>query len=214
MRQQIVAVAVVLFGVISNAHAGNITYALLDFPSSQLDGDDGTPWHMSGHITTDGSLGLIDINPPVTGSAFVEGELTFSNASHGVVYTCPIESIAGSLQQPGLEATTTTLSVPYGMLIGFGYGGYDGDDISIEYNNFQGDGWAYYTGTIFPWVEAKHRWFQQYWESSKTTALGGIPNGDAWLIATAVPEPSSLALLGIATASLLAYAWRRQRRAA
>jgi hypothetical protein len=42
-------------------------------------------------------------------------------------------------------------------------------------------------------------------------SLGGDSNNDGTIFSVTVPEPSTLALLGIGAVSLLAYAWRRPK---
>ncbi len=50
--------------------------------------------------------------------------------------------------------------------------------------------------------------------ASSFTPLGGIPDGTTLQPGQAVPEPSTLALLGAGGIGLLGYVWRRRRRSA
>ncbi len=225
-------VAVVLFT--NQATADPMTYSFVNYPDGQ-----GGYTTLSGTITTDGTLGTINSSNILSITISLTLSPNYPSIGYpiaGTTYTATNPPTSSGDNIESLVATTTSLSLPFGNLFGINsyptgavgpwvywvsgavYGSSPGplnpygenQDVyeagvkpsadSGDANVLWNDIWA--TGSV-PWVEPGCTVGPQEWG-----------DGQPVTIATAVPEPSTLVLLGIGAVSLLAYAWRRRRRTA
>jgi len=199
-RLAITSVVVVALVCLGSPSRGDITYSMANY-SDIYNG-----CTVSGYITTDGHTGiltyqdikswLITIDPP-------EG-------SDPTIYVQANENPTNSWVDPAsvFEATTQNLSVTgtltdpvNGIYEYLGFGN-NTDDSGIEWDTT----WLNGTVAELPTTPGNHgiSWIAP-WPQPPETGVG--------VIATAVPEPSSLILLAIGAISLLGYCWRRRRAA-
>ncbi len=175
-----------LIGFSSIGHSGTITYAIQNYP------DDQGGYNVSGSITTDGTIG----NLTASNVLFWTWTITSPNGS---VETHSSNEPFAFLQSQGVVASSSEITIGTDPAIPGGYSnGFEmsyfppvgasgsftlayvreGDD-SSSFNHYFGGNY------ISPdWL-------------SSNPSMGGT---DPWVIASAVPEPSSIALMGFAAA--------------
>ena len=198
----------VLLATISNAR-GDI-YNFVDYPAYETDIATGTTDTLSGDIITDGATGSL------TAADIVGGSYTIQTATYGSI-TSPISP--GSFGLIGtLWATHTSLTIPAPTNQGVTNqllfedqnlppGPYSGGTTLLEYYRSTAavsndEFWATYNNGG-NWLAG--------WANTEQYPNLILGTADSWVIATAVPEPSTLALFGVGAIGLLAYAWRRRR---
>jgi len=137
---------------------------------------------------------------------------TLTITGPGVTITTPVTpgfSFAYSAYYGGLQFTPTTVTLLAGNSLRFeALDGFDSFLNLYWYNQFP----AYpgYHSLSFGDGNGSISEVAQFTQSAVD-----LPSaGSDMLIATVVPEPSTLVLLGIGAVSLLAYAWRKRRRTA
>ena len=229
---------ILLLSGVSQTMAASRTYALQDYPGSQLDDSTGEGFslgidHISGTIITDGVTGtlgradILSVTYQVTdwlGNTYTISSPTLFSPG----------TVGGS---PQLFATATDLSVPIGCSFGLSYGppgnpsapgicsgGTLGWERTNGYDLYYGQWWggslassAGYPNTIVisnfvatPSADQADGWSPISPLTGPNTIEGSNSDGDAWVIAT-VPEPSTLVLLGSALMGLGVFYLRRHR---
>ena len=188
--------AAVLLTSVSTARAENITYNLVDYPADEADGINGGTDTISGTIITDGTLGYLTTNGPV--SQIIGGSLTF--AAPGVTTEGQLAFDYETVYTPGsaLYATPTQLIVGMATVLTLEYQTTSGPGTD-SYLTYNADSY-YYAGRIetggsgllasffaSPPVNIVTASYPYQWNNSV--------NINGWVIATAVPEPGTLALL-------------------
>jgi hypothetical protein len=174
----IVAGTVALLQV-APSYADPITYNLVNYPTEQ------NGWTLSGTITTDGTLGIIQIESFQAATwTITKGDESYTSVAELEIPNTAIDILATSTDlrlHPTLDTTMLALSSNANFTL-------------IEWTK------GFYIGETPEWVEA--------WESPSSPSAF-VQNH--YIIASTVPEPSTLALLSASALCLLAYAWRRMR---
>ncbi len=203
-----------LVGIIlaSDARAGIFTYNIADYPAYESDPSTGGTDTISGTIITDSNSGLLatanimggnftiqnptygDVTVPISGNVTITGSVTATPDS----LTLAIPS-AGSVNEIEISAQISSAGVfSDGFLV-------------MEYRRTN-----YPSGTLTPYdiyqltcspvAGTQSIDFGALTIDPNRLSLGGV---DQWLIATEVPEPSTLTLLIAGAVGLFGYAWRR-----
>jgi hypothetical protein len=172
VNRVIAALALVLLASI--AHAGNITYNLVNYPADQ----DG--FSLSGQITTDGMVGTL------SGTDVQSWSVTLRKADTSFAY----DNHSGYLREfTGVSATNDQLLLLPGLSNRLHLVGTAIPNLTsvVAYNNYNAPASGHpslYTGTAVPFKS-------DGWATMNPKMNGSEP----WIIAQAVPEPSTLFLL-------------------
>ncbi len=197
--------SVVVLAFVSNALAATYTYNIVDYPAYEADTFTGGTDTISGKLITDsdsGSLGAAD---------FVGGYYSITNPLYGTLTTPVLNNtvLEGSviatpseiiILAPASSSAMNFLAFEHNFgslaeldyLRNYAYNGADGFGFEAEWGP-DGDYSANFgASSIYP----------------NLLSLGGT---DPWVIATAVPEPSTLTLLAAALLGLGVVYLRRRR---
>ena len=68
-----------------------------------------------------------------------------------------------------------------------------------------------YSLTAYPFIDGGYV-LENPWYTLTAAQIGDPDPADPWIIATAVPEPSSVVLLGLASIGLIGLTWRRRNK--
>ncbi|MBN1910820.1 MAG: PEP-CTERM sorting domain-containing protein [Pirellulales bacterium] len=191
-------VAVVAFSLVASASitvAENITYDLESYPDWQ------SGYSLTGTITTNGTTGTLGYTDIVSASIVVsDGTTVYENLSPNEIYG--VQNLSATATGLYLPLWTLSASFPSFSVGSTGYG-----LPRLQYTYFDHFGGVYSgyrcdvpisTGLNVLWATPNGY--------SNPLQLDGSP----WLIATAVPEPSSLCLLGIGAIGLMIFVWRKR----
>jgi PEP-CTERM motif len=187
-----IAGLVLMFGILSEASAGSITYNIVDMPADQ------NGFTTSGTITTDGVIGNL------ANSDITSWSVTISQGGTSETFTTgdggPIVNILNNL-----VATASEINVP------------PADNFAVA-NDFEllsvPPG-----GMIIDeirWVNSPQPIYMAQVNFSSPPAWNTSPPvaGTNWVIATAVPEPSTLTMFGVAVTCVAGVLGRRASRRA
>lgn len=208
MKSKTFVMVAFLLAAITTARAEVITYAVVDYPNSQV-GD--LPYTGAQHVR--GSTITIDTGATeLTGTgiaipfsditaATLDLQTTLGDGIYPVNLSPPVSSslnLMASTSELYLTGSTGYLTLQSGpsglpLLTGLYYSISSGVG---EYSGELSGGIAFFYDSV-----------TASGPSLQNDTIGNSP----MLIATVVPEPSAFVLLGIATISLLAYAWRRRK---
>jgi PEP-CTERM motif len=174
--------------------AGQITYAIQNYPADQ------NGYTLSGSITTDGNLGTLSTSDIVAWTWTISGPggppLTGSGAP-GEAFADFLIATSQQLVLPQYQSTDAYLSLVEES------GSQEGNRVNWERSSIaSGQAPEYFASLTSPPTDL--------WD----TLNPGMGGTDPWVIAVAaaVPEPSSVVLLGLGIAGLLTRAGRRFNR--
>jgi hypothetical protein len=189
-----IAGLVLAFGIFGEASAGSITYDILDMPADQ------NGFAVSGTITTDGVIGNL------ANSDITSWSVTISQAGISETFTSgdggPIVNILNNL-----VATASEIYVPPAANFAVAN---DFELLSVP------PGGMITIIDEIRWVNSPQPIYMAQVNFSAPPAWNTAPSvaGTNWVIATAVPEPSALTMLGIAATCLAGVIRRRASRRA
>ena len=187
-RILVVLVAAFLLASASIAPAANITYAIVDYPTSQSDLSGGGIDHISGSITTDGVLGTLSTQD------FLSASYTITTPLGSQYYT--VNSLYAPLSGVVASPTSITIQPGAGLFL-------DSLTSSGSTELWYGNGYGGLKPEYFADYAAYGSQPQRIWDDTATSeAPPGIMSSSSWVAATAVPEPATLALLGAALLAL------------
>jgi len=186
-----------LSACVTVAQGSDITYNIVNYPANQFNGYSTDT--ISGTIITDGTIG------PLTAANLIGGTFSLDDGQGN--------SIAGPAKfgfAIDLQASPTQLLLDLNPASYFDINATQPDlswSARVVYTNYPGGG--EYDGGFFS--KPPLLLIDSYFNSSPVpTTPGSIRANADWVIAT-VPEPSTLALLGIGAICLAAYRRRRRR---
>ena len=178
--------AVALLAAASNVAGRDITYDFVDYPLSQIDSTTGRKDHVSGQVTTDGTLGVYAWNSPDV----ISLSFTLTTAL-GATYPVPDAISWDNMQDfPLFTATSSELLVPEG----------EGLQMSnppamnytiIEINWDRQPGLtSSYSAFEYPVVNGSGSGEDMFFSyPASTSQAGNIGCNDPWVIATAQAGP-------------------------
>ena len=194
-----------------------ITYTIVDQGATYQNG-----WTLDGTITTDGTIGDLSQSNLLSGTLTLSSPLYGSYTATGITFTLQTHGSG-----PAMEATATplTLLLPCSDPHSGSFSMTGSDGVGVDWLNPLTSESGYpiygYDG-IAPVTEPDWRpgiaW-DSVWSTDPIGGYGGPPPPalgptESWVIATVVPEPSTIVLLGIGAISMLVFAWRRRTRTA
>jgi hypothetical protein len=171
--------------------AGQITYNIQDYPADQVDGS-GVTHHVSGTITTDGTIGTLTVSDILSWVVTFDGTDTYRST----------DPLALPPRVSGLEASSVNLTVPSGEYFDM-----------LTSSPLGANQLAWYNNVSYNVYQANFYNVLLWYDRPSPSSLGGNPYVIAVAQSTAVPEPSSLAIAGLASVCGIAYGLARKRRA-
>jgi hypothetical protein len=204
MKRSALMVVGLLLVCVTQTRGGNIVYNIVDHP--ELEGG----YHISGTITTDGTLGIINT------SNILSWQFTMYNGQYS--YSLSSNDAGSAVLYAEVDATTSSLFIPYPYDPNLISGGYPTPALVLLSNNRPNGLTPIYE--IGYGVEGSPNGYvpvEVYGGQTDTRTLWSlaIPYSSvtqSFLIASNVPEPSSIASAGSAVFLLsLAAAWRRRQ---
>jgi hypothetical protein len=187
-----IAGLVLMFGIFSEASAGSITYNIVDMPADQ------NGFTTSGTITTDGVIGNL------ANSDITSWSVTISQGGTSETFTSgdggPIVNILNNL-----VATASEIYVPPAANFAVAN---DFELLSVPPGGMIID--------EIRWVNSPQPIYMAQVNFSSPPAWNTSPPvaGTNWVIATAVPEPSTLTMFGVAVTCVAGVLGRRASRRA
>ena len=183
-----VMTTLLLMGVSGLASAGPITYDLASYADYQ------NGYTLSGTITTDGTIGVI------SSTDVLAWNITMTNGTFTAEATSTASDALLIMQGPVTATPTQILLPPDGPfpavenIIDMQDGPLSAEPTGLLWsrtNNTPGNA-DYYLGRVASSP-------QSLWDNQVSSPPGLSLGGPTWVIANAVPEPSTLTLVGIAT---------------
>ncbi len=185
--------------------AGSITYNLVNYPTDQ------NGCTLSGAITTDGQTGVLSPSDILSWSWTITGARVNEN---GIEYPLPPISAAGTsvpnadLYPWTLVATPSQILLPRGGVLDVSSFMTPNGNVFLYYWNYPE---TYVSPAYFAYVFNPANTSEIYLWLTSNPAMGG---NDPWVVASSVPEPSTLYLLvfGTVCGSVYVMGHKRSRR--
>jgi hypothetical protein len=205
--RQILTAATLFMAFVSYARAQTITYKFVDYPVNEVDLYNAGYDRISGTIITDGTLGslsranivggTLNIDYPV-GSCFsnlatsIRDGGTFLDTMVATPAELTVYGSSASYSQFFLSVTSYQGPAAASITIGYSAGYYWGGD-------------PFYSCEVLgPSMMTRPAGFRAVVPPAQP---GSIAASYPWVVATVVPEPTTLVLLGIGAAVLACYCW-------
>jgi hypothetical protein len=189
-----IAGLVLTFGILSEASAGSITYNIVDMPADQ------NGFTVSGTITTDGAIGNL------ANSDITSWSVTISQGGTSETFTSGNGGAIVNILN-NLVATTSEIYVPPAANFAIAN---DFELLSVP------PGAKIMFIDEIRWVNSPQPIYMAQVNFIPPPAWNTTPSvaGTNWVIATSVPEPPALTMLGIAVACVAGVLGRRASRRA
>lgn len=200
----IVGFASLMFLATPQLRATNITYNLVDYPLDQ------GGHHLSGTITTDGTIGDLGVSSFPVGyynyAPQFGGHITAATyqIDNDPVYTVPVNNLPNAWAE--VVATPTQIVLRPGNISQF----------QLIYNvvsvGVWGIGWQNSGSNVGPYSGSDQASGTVWNTANTSSAAGHLGANSSWVIATVVPEPTTLVLFATGLLGLAAFRPSSRRR--